>query len=458
MYVNADYKLLNRYLLSVNASVDGSSRFGKNIDDPMTLTISKNKFAVLPSVGAGWLVSSESFMSQVKSIDLLKLRASFGLVGNDDIGNYNARQYYVSQNLFGVQGLVRGNLANPALKWETVTKLNAGVDVALFNERLSFSLDIFSNNTSDMITYEPVNTATGFKYAITNNGGMKTSGVELALSGRLINKVLKWDIGLNLATAKNEITKLPGNKMLTEFGGAAILTEVGKAANLFYGYKTDGVYASDAEAAASGLMNRNANGILSPFQGGDVRFIDVRNNGSLVIDDRDMQVIGDPNPDFTGSFGNLISWKRLSLDALFTFSVGNDIYNYTRAKLESMSGPENQTLYVLNRWRADGQITNVPRASWGDPAGNARFSDRWIEDGSYLRLRTLSVTYNFPVKEGVIIKYANIYATGNNLFTLTKYLGYDPEFSATGSVFTQGIDTGLEPQYKTVQLGVRIGF
>jgi len=456
MYVNTDYKLLSRYLVSVNVSVDGSSRFGKKIDDPMTLTISKNKFAVLPSIGAGWLISSEKFMSQVKSVDLLKLRASFGLIGNDDIGNYNARQYYVSQNLLGIQGLVRGNLANPALKWETVTKLNAGVDVAFFNERLSLSLDVFSNNTSDMITYEPVNTATGFKYAITNNGGMKTSGVELALSGRLINKVLKWDMGLNLGTARNEITKLPDNRMLTTFGGATILTEVGKAANLFYGYKTNGIIISDDEAASAGMSYRNVSGTLSPFLAGDIRFDDA--DGNSIIDENDMQVIGTPNPKFTGSVSNVVSWKRFSCDALITFSKGNDIYNYTRARLESMSGPENQTLQVLNRWRTDGQITNVPRASWGDPSGNARFSDRWIEDGSYLRLRTLSITYNFPVKEGVIIKYANIYATGNNLVTLTKYLGYDPEFSASGSVFTQGIDIGLEPQYRSVQLGVRIGF
>jgi outer membrane receptor protein involved in Fe transport len=241
MYFNTDYKLLSRYFLSFNVAIDGSSRFGKKIDEPMTLTISKNKFAVLPSIGAGWLISSEKFMSQVKYIDLLKLRASFGLIGNDDIGNYNARQYYVSQNLLGVQGLVRGNLANPALKWETVRKLNTGIDVAFLNERLNLSLDIFGNKTSDMITYEPVNTATGFKYAITNNGSMKTSGVELAVNGRLINKELKWDIGLNIGTAKNEITKLPDNKMITEFGGATFLSEVGKAANLFYGYKTDGI-------------------------------------------------------------------------------------------------------------------------------------------------------------------------------------------------------------------------
>jgi TonB-linked SusC/RagA family outer membrane protein len=456
VYLNADYKLMNRYFLSFNTAVDGSSRFGRKIDEPMILTVSNNKFAVLPSLGAGWLVSSEKFMSQLKIVDMLKLRASWGLVGNDDIGNYSARQYYVSQNLFGIQGLVRGNIANPALKWETIRKLNAGIDIAFLDERLSLSLDIFGNKTTDMITYEPVSSISGFKYAITNNGGMKTNGVEIAVNGRVINKEVKWDIGLMIMTAKNEITRLPDNRMITEFGGASILTEVGKAANLFYGYKTNGIFLSDAEASSAGLSYRNADGSLSPFLAGDVRFVD--GDGNYVIDENDMRVIGDPNPKFTGSVSNVVSWKRFSFDALITFSKGNDIFNYTRSVLESMKGPENQTLNTINRWRTNDQVTSVPRAAWGDPSGNARFSDRWIEDGSYLRLRTISLTYDLPIKEGIMIKYARIYATGNNLLTFTKYLGFDPEFSASGSVFTKGIDVGLEPQFKSVQLGIRIGF
>jgi TonB-linked SusC/RagA family outer membrane protein len=456
MYLNADYKLKNRYFLSLNVAVDGSSRFGKKIDEPLTLSINRNKFAVLPSIGAGWLISSENFMSQFKSIDMLKLRASFGLVGNDDIGNYNARQYYVSQNLLGVQGLVRGNIANPALKWETVQKQNLGLDVALWDERMSFSLDLFRNITTDMITFEPLNSATGFKYAITNNGGMKTSGLELAINARVINKELKWDVGLMIMTANNKLSKLPGNSMITEIGGASILSEVGRPANLFYGYKTNGILLSDAEATSAGLSYRNSNGTLTPFQAGDVRFVD--RDGNNIIDENDMQVIGNPNPDFTGSISNVVSWKRFSFDALITFSKGNDIFNYTRSLLESMTGPYNQTPEAINRWKSNDQVTSVPRAAWGDPSGNARFSDRWIEDGSYLRLRTISLTYDIPIKSGTIIKYARIYVTGNNLITLTRYLGFDPEFSASTSIFSRGIDTGLEPQFKSSQLGVRIGF
>ncbi|MCX6239745.1 MAG: SusC/RagA family TonB-linked outer membrane protein [Bacteroidia bacterium] len=453
-YFNTDYKLLSRYFLSFNVAFDGSSRFGKKIHDGMALTCEDNKFAILPSIAAGWLVSSEKFMSKFNFVDMLKLRTSYGLTGNDDIGNYTSRQYYVSQNLLGMEGLVRGNIGNPQLKWENVAKFDLGMDASLYNERLSFSFDVFKNKTTDMITFEPINTASGFPYAITNNSGMKTSGVELAVNGRILNRTIKWDIGLNLSTSKNQITKIPNDKLITTtFGGASILTEVGKAANLFYGYKTSGVYATQTEI--SGQFNRTASGNLVPFQAGDVRFVD--KNGDKIIDEKDMQVIGNPNPDFVGSFSNVISWKRWSFDALITFSKGNDIYNYTRAKLESMSGGENQMPRVINRWRAEGQVTNVPRAAWGDPSGNSRFSDRWIEDGSYIRLRTLSLTFDFPVKEGYLIKYAKIYATGNNLLTLTKYLGYDPEFSATGSVFSQGVDIGFEPQFRSIQLGVRIG-
>jgi hypothetical protein len=307
-----------------------------------------------------------------------------------------------------------------------------------------------------MITFEPVNSVTGFKYAITNNGGMKTSGLEIAINARVINKELKWDVGLMIMTANNKLSKLPGNSMITEIGGASILSEVGRPANLFYGYKTNGILLSDAEATSAGLSYRNSNGTLTPFQAGDVRFVD--RDGNYIIDENDMQVIGNPNPDFTGSISNVVSWKRFSFDALITFSKGNDIFNYTRSLLESMTGPYNQTPDAINRWKSNDQVTSVPRAAWGDPSGNARFSDRWIEDGSYLRLRTISLTYDIPIKPGTIIKYARIYATGNNLITLTRYLGFDPEFSASTSIFSRGIDTGLEPQFKSLQLGVRIGF
>ncbi len=452
-YLGLDYQLLNKYFFSFNTSVDGSSRFGTNI--PNALTINGVKLAVLPSVSAAWLISSEPFMSNVNFIELLKLRASYGLTGNDDVGNYAARQYYVSQNLVGQQGLIRGNIGNSQLQWETNKKADIGLDASLLNERLTLNVDVYQNNTSNMLIYEPQPAYAGFNYAVTNSGGMRTQGIEVSASGRIINHTrFKWDVGMNISKYQNKITKIPNNSMITKYAGASILTQVGLPANVFYGYKTNGVYRSDAEALASGIKEVQPNGLLSQPHGGDVRFVDV--NGDGIIDQNDQQVIGNPNPEFTGGINSTLTYKRVTFSALFTFSKGNQIFNYTRQQLESQKGFQNQTLDVLNRWKVDGQLTNVPKATYGDPMTNSRFSDRWIEDGSYIRLRTISATYNLPIKGKANIKAIKLYATGNNLLTFTKYLGYDPEFSATESVFTQGIDTGLEPQFRSVQLGVRI--
>ncbi|MBW4888535.1 SusC/RagA family TonB-linked outer membrane protein [Mucilaginibacter sp. HMF5004] len=453
VYANADYEFKNRYFASFNIASDGSSRFGTTANAP--LTINSNKFSVMPSLAIGWLVSSEKFMAKVKFIDALKLRASYGLVGNDDIGNYSAKQYYVSQNFLGSQGLVRGNVANSSLRWESITKANAGLDASLFNERLNISFDYFNNKSNSMITYDPIASITGFQYALTNNSAMSTNGISLGVAGRLLNKKVIWDLGINISTYKNKVTSIPGNVMLTSYAGGTLISQVGQAANLFYGFKTAGVYSSDAEATASGLKNRREDGSVTAFRGGDVRFVDTNNDG--FIDNTDRQVIGNPNPTITGGINTTLAYKRWSMDALFTYSLGNDIYNYTRRQLSAESGYQNQLLKVNNRWRAQGQITDVPRAEYGDPAGNSRFSDRWIESGSYLRLRTMSVSYNVPVKAGIGIKSAKVYLTGNNLFTLTNYLGYDPEFSAAGNIFSQGTDIGLEPQFRTVQIGIRVG-
>lgn len=450
-YFNLDYDYSDKYFVAFNMAVDGSSRFGKNILN--TLSIGENKFAVLPSVSAAWLVSSENFMKG-KFVDLFKLRASYGLSGNDDIGNYSARQTYSTQNLLGLQGLVRSGVGNNKLQWEQVSKLNVGADIAILNERLTISIDAYKNKTDKMLVYEVAPAASGLTYAISNSGKMNTTGIEASLMGRVLNKTFKWDLGFNIGKYQSEIDVLPVDRILTSFANATYITRPSYAPNLFYGFKTNGVFVSDNVALQENLSLRKADGTLNAFKGGDVRFVDV--NGDRIIDDNDKQVIGNPNPDFFGAITNKFLYKRFSLDALFTFIQGNDLYNYTRSQLEALSNYNNQTQAVLNRWRANGQVTNVPRATWGDPMGNSRFSDRWIEDGSYLRLRTISVSYNIPIKAG-FLKYATAYITGNNVFTLTKYKGFDPEFSAGESIFSQGIDNTLEPLVKSFQLGLKIG-
>jgi hypothetical protein len=350
---------------------------------------------------------------------------------------------------------VRGGFGNSQLQWEKVRKLNFGLDASVLNERISFSFDVFQHRTSNMIAYEALPVATGFPYAITNDGGMTTKGFEFSLNGRVLNKTdWKVDLGITLGKYRSTIDQLPSDNVLTNFSGATYITSTGKGPNLFYGHKANGVFITDAEATQAGLSVRTANGTLVPFTGGDIRFADL--NGDHIIDENDRQVIGDPNPDLFGSGSGRVTWKKFSLDALFTFVQGNDVYNYTRQQLESMSDYANQIDAIRNRWRTNGHQTAIPKATWGDPMGNSRFSDRWIEDGSYLRLRTISLSYHHPFKDG-FMKYLDVYVTGNNVFTLTKYKGYDPEFSATESIFGQGVDNTLEPLTKSLLLGLRIG-
>ncbi len=454
-YLSTEYDYLNKYYITLNGSVDGSSRFGDEVEEG-AINIGENALSVLGSLSGAWILSSENFLKDVKAINLLKLRTGISFTGNDDIGNFTAQQYYVSQNLLGLQGLVRGNIGNPNLKWETIRKINLGLDASIFNERLNASVEVFENKTTDMITYQPANEITGFDYVVSNAGSMQTRGIELSLESRLINtESTSFDLGVNISRYENEVLSIPNNKIVTEFGGASYVTYQGMDANLFYGYHTNGVYATTAQAQASGLTKRMANGDLEPFQGGDMIFTDF--NGDNIIDEEDKAIIGNPNPDFFGSISANFTYKRFSISGLFNFSVGNDLYNGVRYHMERMSGYENQSIAVLNRWRAEGQQTNIPRVNWDDPIGNSSFSNRWIEDGSYLRLKTLVLNYNLDVRNMDFLRYINLYATANNLFTITDYLGYDPEFSATQSIFGQGADIGLMPQFRTIQLGLRLG-
>ncbi len=451
-YLNAEYGYLNRYFVSLNAALDGSSRFGKKADG---ISLFNCKFGLFPSVNGAWLVSSEGFMKNQKVVDVLKLRAGYSVTGNDNIGNYSASYYYIPQGMLGAYGLVRGNIPNEGLKWETNKKVTVGVDASFLKERLNLSLDLFSGKTEDLIGVRNVNTASGVGVAVLNDGSLRNKGIDININGRILDSSnLKWDMGLNLSKYENELLSLSDNQQITEISGGNVLSRVGSPIGLFYGYKTDGVFSSKAEATAAGLKLQNTDGSVLPFTAGDVRFADLHKDG--VIDEKDMTIIGNPNPDFVGSYSNRVQWKRFTLNSVFTFSVGNDVYNAVRANLESMTGTDNQTIAANNRWRTEGQVTNAPKAVWGDPMGNSRFSDRWIEDGSYLRLKSLTLAYDLPVKAG-FVNSAQVYVTGNNLVTFTKYLGYDPEFSTGQSPLYYGVDNGVTAQPRTILFGIKIG-
>lgn len=450
-YANFDYDFRKKYFLTAGLSIDGSSQYG---DKAEGLKINNEVFGVFPSLTASWLLSSENFMRHIDAISIAKLRLGMSASGNNDIGPYSAQRYYSSYNLLGAYGLVSNNLYNPTLKWENNNKANLGLDLGLFRDRLSIGVDLYRNITEDMVTKIVPQYQIGYPSYLDNAGGLKTEGVDFFAKTRIINKGFKWDLGINLSKYVTTITKYPGGAEVFDVYDGQVLVSEGEEIGLFYGYKTDGVFTSDAEAQDANLSAEMANSDLIPFSGGDVIFID-KNNDNIINED-DRQVIGNPTPDLMGSAYSTFSWKGLSLDIALGFSLGNDIYNHLRQDMESMVNYDNQSSAMLNRWRVQGQQTNTPKASYDDIMGNARFSDRWIEDGSYLRLRELTLSYQLPLLQGWT-QSVTIFATGQNLITFSNYLGLDPEFSAGDSPLVRGIDIGLTPQPKAVFAGIRIG-
>jgi hypothetical protein len=394
-------------------------------------------------------------MQGVPVINFLKLRASYGLTGNDDIDNYAGRSYFAPKIYEDKAiGLELANIQNEAIQWETTAKWNAGADLHLFNGRLALAFDVYASRTDHLLTQKALETYTGLDYYWANGGQLKNQGYELSAAFKALNlRTFQWELGASVAHYKNEITALPGTDYYdTPILGGTVRTAVGQPAGVFYGYKTNGVYATTEEARADNLYKLNLNGARSYYGAGDMRFVD---NGDGVINDADKQVIGDPNPDYYGNIFSRFKWKRLSLDCMFTYSYGNDIYNYLRSQLESASNFYNQTTAIVNRWTTEGQRTSIPKAEYADPQGNSVFSSRWIEDGSYLRLKTLTIAYevpfNFPYLQGI-----TIWASANNLWTWSNYLGSDPEFSMNNGVLYQGIDAGYTPLSKSFYLGIKV--
>jgi TonB-linked outer membrane protein, SusC/RagA family len=445
LYANLDYSFLNKYIVNLHSAFDNSSRYGTNVA----------AFLPFPSLGAAWLVSNEDFMQNLDIINMLKIRASYGISGNDDIGNYNGDRYYHPYPLVGQFGLVRTSLVNPDLKPERMTRINGGIDLSMLKERLNISIDLYSNTVSDMILAVKAASISGSQNDVLMNAGkMRNIGFDFNLNTRIINdRHWKWDLGLMISKYKNEVLDLGGKEYYNEALGATIQSKEGQPLGMFYGYKTDGVYSTTADATAAGLNIREGL-LLIPFMAGDMRF--VNQDGNNVIDASDRVVIGDPNPDWFGNISTTVKYKQFALNAVFTYSLGGDVYNYSRTQLESMSTPYNQFRTTLNRWRQEGDVTNIPQATPNDPMGNARFSDRWIEDGSYLRLKNVTLSYDLKVKIPVLQSCA-IYLTGENLLTLTKYKGVDPEFAYGVSPLYLGIDPCVMPQSRIVSLGVKLG-
>ena len=452
-YLNADYGFLNKYFLNAGVSMETSSRFGHEAGGFRPGGV---PWGVFPTVGASWLVSSEKFMRGADFIDQLKLRVAYTMSGNSNLPVFANRTYFTSvMAVNDATGLVLANIGNERLKWETTGRVNAGLDFSLWAGRLSMHADYFWSKTKDLVTLKPLNEEAGLQYYYDNGGEMENRGFEIGANARVVDtKDFKFNVGLTVGHYKNEVTSLPNGSFTTEVCGGTVLTEVGQPAGVFYGYRTDGVYSTAKEASDAGLAILSSSGQRIPFSAGDMRFVDVHADG--VIDEKDRVVIGDPNPDIYGNFNLNFRWRDLELGALFTYSLGNDAYNALRADLESGSSLSNQSVAMENRWMADGQVTDIPRVTYEDPMGNARFSDRWIEDASYLKFKRLMLSYHVPLRSTSFLQGVSVWAAVNNLCTLTKYLGPDPEFSYGQSVLYQGVDAGLTPQSRSFQIGVKL--
>lgn len=459
-YGNVDYNYMNRYFATVSLSAEANSRFGAKSGD---LDLCGVAWALFPSVQLGWVMTNESWFPKNAGVNYLRVNAGYDMSGNDDISNYAARTSLSAVRFnYNAIGLQLTNIGNDEIKWETNHKFNVGLQAYMLNNRLGVDFNYYVNKTKDLLTLQTFkNPIGGINNYWTNGGEIKNEGFELSVTAKPV-VTHKWnvEVGASVGHYANKVTKLPdGDYTSSVYGDNNILTSVGNPVGLFYGYKTAGVFATDAEAKAAGkegylYMEDNA-GIRNNFKAGDVHFIDQNNDGK--ISELDKVVIGDPNPDIYGNIFATINYKNLTLTMGWNYSLGNDVYNYQRSILNSGSTFYNQQVAEVAHWRYEGQQTDLPRLAYGDPMGNNRFSDRWIEDGSYLRLKTLNLSYKVPVPGSwTWLQGLTVWAQANNLLTFTKYLGSDPEFSIGNGVLYQGIDCGNIAQGRSFQCGVKI--
>ena len=454
-YAQAEYNYLGRYFLQANLTAEGSSRFGRDGGDIKAFDAA---WGIFPGVQASWLISNEPWMAKIKPINYLRLTAGYDVSGNDDIDYYAARSYFSSaQYLETISGLSFASIGNTKIQWETTRRINVGLETNLFDNRLSLSANFFTSKTDNLLTRQSLGFLSGLSENWTNDGELKNNGFDISAAVKVLAlKDFQWELGGSIGHYKNEITHLAEGRdhVDAEVYGATIRTQVGQAANLFYGYKSLGVFSTTAEAEAAGLYVLAENGIdKNYYKAGDIHFADL--NGDHQITEADREIIGDPNPDFYGNIFTTLSYKRLKLDLRFNYSSGNDVYNYQRSQLESGSRFMNQTTAMLRRWQVEGQQTDIPQITFQDPMGNSRFSNRWIEDGSYLRLKTVTLSYDLPMNNEYIQGF-QFWIQANNVFTLSKYLGSDPEFTMTSNVIGQGIDVGQLSQSRSIVAGIKI--
>ncbi len=459
-YAMADYNMAEKYYVTAGLSAEASSRFG---DDADGLKLFSTVWGLFPSVQAAWVLTNEPWLARVKGVDYLRLNVGFDISGNDNIDYTASRTYFVANRMMGsgggasdgVGGKSIGNIGNTSLKWETTSRLTAALEGNFIDNRLNLHVGYFRSWTRDLLTLHRLAWTSGLEQNWSNNGKLENKGFDAGFGVKVLAlKDLSWEVGASAGHYKNEVTALPDGKSLeTNLYGATILTEVGQPVGVFYGYKTEGVFTTQAQADNAALYQVNERGQRMYFAAGDMHFADL--DGNHVIDEADRTVIGDPNPDIYGNIYTRLVWKQWTLNATMNYSLGADVYNYQRSLIEGGSQFYNQTTAMNSRWTTEGQQTDIPRVSYGDPMGNARFSDRWIEDGSYLRLANVTLAYELPI-QSTYLQGITVWGSAQNLFTLTRYLGGDPDCALSGSVLAQGIDRGLLARGRSFSLGIKI--
>lgn len=453
-YGRINYNLLGRYLFTATGRYDGSSRFGEN-----------NKWAFFPSAAFAWNVSQEPFMESVEAISNLKIRTSYGETGNSEIGSYQSLARY-SATLATMGGVpvnaVRPtNVANPNLTWETTKQTDAGIDIGFLNNKINLTVDYYYKKTIDLLYSVPLPIYSGYTGSLQNVGSVENKGWEFALGTTNIDRELKWNTDFNITFNRNKILQLPGGDIrYNTIPGHMLSTDSqilreGEVVGAFYGWVFDGVYQQGDDFSPQPSKKP-----------GDVKYQDIfgrdaSNNlvvgadGKINADDR--TIIGNPHPDFIFGFNNDFKYKNFDLNIFFQGSYGNDMLNITRMELDWMAGKGNATKDALNRWTPTNTNTDVPRAS---ASNNPEVSSRWVEDGSYLRLKNLALGYNVPKTAiGKIgIDQLRLFVSAQNIWTWTNYSGFDPEVSFQDSNRNIGLDYMGYPNIKSFTFGINARF
>lgn len=441
-FAGAQYAYKSKYIIGANVRADGSSRFAEG-----------KQWGYFPSVSAAWRISAEPFMKDSKLISEFKLRTSYGLSGNQEVGYTNAFNVLSSSNYSDYAGVKISSLGNPNFTWEETSQFDIGLDLGFAKNRISVTADYYSRDTYNLYNTIRLPGISGFSTYAVSEGSVTNKGFEFGIAAKILTGKFGWQMGLNTAYNKNKITELP--TLFTtvsnygDFGGQLML---GGSIGSFYGYKALGVYKSTADVKVkNGVDNAN------PFQGGDIVFEDKDGNG--IIDQSDRQIIGNVNPDYYGGFTNTFSYKNFDLNVFVDFSVGNEVYNAQRVALEGMANYDNQSITIDSRWRKDGDVTDMPRSLHGDAVGNTRFSSRWIEDGSFARIKSLTLGYTLPLKGSLkgIFTNARVLLTAQNLYTFTDYKGGNPEVASVTNSMMYGLDYANIPQPRSILLGLKLG-